>query len=491
MIHLIKAVDILLIYPGLTVEERYAAKSLGRVGGYLPPLGIACLASFLRKHGFTVDIIDAQFGIPEKDILNYIHNTNPRVIGLSSLTSAFLKATSIARCVRKNFSDKLIILGGHHATIAGGDILHQENSYDLIVYGEGEETLLDIIRQFAGCNFERKKFLKNDTILSQIRGIIFKRDGRVVKNLMREPIPNIDKLPYPARDLLPMNKYIPLPNQYRRLPVIHMLAIRGCPYRCTFCSNNAVFGKKIRSRSPEGVIDEIRHVKKCYGAQEISFWDDTMTIQKSWISEFCDRLIKDKLDITWTCYSRADAVDKNLLKKMKRSGCFNIFYGFESGTQKLLDRIKKDITLAQIEKANHLTKEAGIEVRASFMLGLPEETPALALETLNFAISLEPDYVQFSLTTPYPGTKLYQEAERYGRLSKDFWKYHGWAPVFVPYGYKDEQELLNIEREITRRFYWRWRYIFNRLKRIRTGEDIRRYFRGLQMLWGFTRRLSS
>lgn len=480
--------DILFIYSGLTVEERYGTKGFGKIGGYLPPLGIAYLASFLRKHGFTVDIMDAQFGMPEKEILNYIRQTDARAVGFSSLTSAFLKTTSLARLVRENFPDKLIILGGHHATIAGEDILARENCYDLVVYGEGEETLLDIMNEFKAGNFERDKFLKSDRSLSRIKGIVFKKEGQVIQNSRSELISNLDGLPYPARDLLPMTRYVPLPNQYRRLPVVHMVAIRGCPYSCTFCSNNAVFGRKIRSRSPRGVIDEIRQVKKDYGTREISFWDDTMTIQESWVEELCDRLIKDKLDITWTCYSRADAVEKDLLKKMKKAGCFNIFYGFESGSQRLLDRIEKGINLAQIERANRLTKEAGIEVRASFMLGLPEETPALARETLKFAISLEPDYVQFSLTTPYPGTKLYQEAERYGRLIKDFWKYHGWAPVFIPYGYKGEQELLNIEREITRRFYWRWRYIFNRFKKIRTFEDIRRYLRGLQMLWGFTRR---
>lgn len=456
--------------------------------GYLPPLGIAYLSSYLRRYGFSVCIIDAQFGVPPKDILDHIRKINPHVIGFSSLTSAFLKTTSIASSVRRNFPESLILLGGHHATIAGEDILLHENCYDIIVYGEAEETLLDIMNRFKGCNFRRKEFL-TDVLLNEIKGIMFKMGEKIIRTPPREPIPDLDRLPYPARDLLPMKRYIPLPNQYRRLPVIHMVAIRGCPYNCTFCSNNAVFGKKIRARSPGGVVDEIRYVKKHFGAREISFWDDTMTVHRAWIDEFCERMIVEDIDVTWTCYSRVDAVDGELLKKMKEAGCFNIFYGFESGIQKLLDNIGKGITLAQIERANRLTKEAGIEVRASFMLGLPEETPALARETLKFAISLEPDYVQFSLTTPYPGTRLYQEAERYGRLNKDFWKYHGWAPVFVPYGYRDEQELLNIEREITHKFYWRWRYVLNCIKKIRSLEDIRRYFRGLQMLWGFTRRV--
>jgi radical SAM superfamily enzyme YgiQ (UPF0313 family) len=240
----------------------------------------------------------------------------------------------------------------------------------------------------------------------------------------RPLIQNLDALPFPARDLLPMDKYIPLPNQYKRKPVANLMALRGCPYQCTFCSANAVFGCSLRMRSAQRVYDEIKQLVDTYGIREISFWDDTLTVNKKWLHELCDLIISNHLDITWSCYARVNTVDLDLLKKMKKAGCWNIFYGIESGNQELLDRIKKGITLDQIRNAVKLTKKAGIEVRGSFMIALPGETPEMAHKTIDFAIELDPDYAQFSITTPYPGTELFEQAKQYGELSGDFSKFH-------------------------------------------------------------------
>jgi radical SAM superfamily enzyme YgiQ (UPF0313 family) len=282
-----------------------------------------------------------------------------------------------------------------------------------------------------------------------------------------------------------MRKYIPLPNQYKRLPVVHTTAIRGCPFRCTFCSNNIVFGRKIRAKSPERVIEEITSVTRLYGAREIAFWDDTFTINKKWATSLCNLIMKEKLDIVWSCYASVNTVDKELLQTMGKAGCWNIFYGFESGIQQLINNIEKEITIDQIRNVNKWTREAGIEVRASFMLGLPGETPALAKKTIEFAVELEPDYAQFSITTPFPGTKLYTQANKYGKLSLNFAQYTGWEPVFVPFGYKDGKELVKMEKLAIRSFYLRPRYVLNRIKKIRSTEDLIRYMKGLRLIQGF------
>jgi len=211
-----------------------------------------------------------------------------------------------------------------------------------------------------------------------------------------------------------------------------------------------------------------------------------MTVKRDWMEKLCNLIIKNKIDITWTCYARVDTVDLPLLKLMKKAGCWNIFYGVESGSQQLLDNINKHITLQQIKNAVKWTKEAGIEIRASFMIALPGETPELARQTLEFAKELEPDYAQFCITTPYPGTQLYKDAERHGKLIKDFDRFHCWDAVFIPKGYKNREEVMQMEKEIFKKFYLRPKYIFGRIMRIRSWRDMKRYLKGVRFLLGFT-----
>ena len=480
--------DVMLVYPPISVEERYGSRKVGKkVGGHLPPLGIACLAAFVREKGYAVDVVDSlALEISNDDLLKRAADLKPKVIGFSILTMNYHRAVESAKILREQFPDILFIVGGHHASIMPKEIMQDNsNCFDLLVYGEGELTLLELLDKYKESDFNKTKFLKEFNLLKNIKGIVFKKHDEVVLNERRELIQDLDILPFPARDLLPMDKYIPLPNQYLRLPVVHMTVIRGCAFQCAFCSNNSVFGRRIRAKSPKRAVDEIEHVMKMYGARELSFWDDTMTTVNKWMEDFCDEILNRHLNVTWTCYSRVDTVTLELLKKMKQAGCWNIFYGFEAGNQQLLDNICKGITLDQIRNANNWTKEAGIEVRASFMIALPGETPELAQETINFAIELDPDYAQFSITTPYPGTRLWQDVEKFGTLNKDFSKYHLWEPVFVPFGYKNKEQIMEVEKKAFKQFYLRPKFIIKSLRKIRSIEDIKRYIKGLRFLLGF------
>jgi radical SAM superfamily enzyme YgiQ (UPF0313 family) len=234
-------------------------------------------------------------------------------------------------------------------------------------------------------------------------------------------------------------------------------------------------------------MEEIRDAVRDYNAREISFWDDTMTQNRNWMVTFCDALQQSGLDLTWTCYARVDTMDPPLLDKMKKAGCFNIFYGFEAGSQELLDLVDKRIRVEDNIRVCRWTREAGIEVRGSFMLGLPGETPELARQTIKFALELDPDYAQFCLTTPYPGTRLYDQAEEFGWLSTELSDYHGWKAVFVPYGYNSPEELLAMERHAMIRFYFRPSYWLRTFMKLRTPEDLTRVFKGLRMALGFVR----
>jgi len=479
-------VDLALIYPPFSVEERYARKVGRGIGGNLPPLGIASLAAWVREKGFSVGLFDAiALRLSDEDLVGRVQAAAPRVIGFSALTGNFHRAAACAKKLRDRFPDVLIVIGGHHATIAPVDALGEAPGIDLAVIGEGERPLLELLTRYREAGWQRSGFLENRSRLDELRGIAYRSGDGVVVTPPGLRIENLDSLPFPARDLLPMQDYLPLPNQYLRKPVVHMTAIRGCPFACSFCSNNAVFGRTIRCKSPARVVEEIAHVMERYGAREISFWDDTMTANRDWMIAFCDELLRRRLDITWTGYARANTVDLPLLRKMKQAGCWNLFYGFEAGDQQLLDNVGKGIPLETMRQAAKWTQEAGIEVRGSFMLALPGETPELARKTIRFAIELDVDYAQFCITTPYPGTRLWKEAETYGRLRRDFPDYHCWSPVFVPRGYRDEDEILDMERTAVRQFYCRPAFVWKCLRKIHNGADLMRYLKGLRMLAGF------
>lgn len=482
-------VDILFIFPPTSTAHRYGKENLGDLGGDLPPLGIGCLAAFLREQGFGVGILDCcALGLGAEEILRIIKEREPRVIGFSSTTYALPSAIHLAKRVRTDFPEKLTVLGGAHANVAEEDAAKEYPWFDLVVFGaDGEYTTLELMEQYAKKSYDREAFLADYTLLEKVQGIVFRKEDQIIKNLPRPAIANLDTLPLPARDLFPMERYIPLPNQYKRLPVVHMLVIRGCPYVCSFCDQAGTGG---RMRSPQKAVEEIQHVVERYGAKEISFWDDTMSFNKKWMRAFCEELIRAKLDVIWCCYAAVNTVDKPLLEHMKKAGCWNIFYGYETGVPELMRNIeahRKNGSPDRMRQVTKWTKEAGIEIRGSFMIALPGETPELAEETIKFAIQLDPDYAQFSITTPYPGTRLYDEIMqgKWGKMTThDFSEFQGWNVVFLPDGYKSKAEVWAMECRAFRSFYFRPKYIARKILGIRSWEDIKRYYRGGRALLG-------
>ena len=258
--------DVLLLFPPLSVEERYGNRKLGEIGGHLPPFGIACIASYIRKQSFSVSIIDALAEDMEPmQVLDCIGKYQPKVIGLSAMTPQFLRTVRITRDISKRFPEILTIIGGHHASIMPYETLEEDCCFDLLVYGEGEETFLELINKYKQGGWDKGEFLKGTDCLKTIDGIAFRdKDNNIIINTPRKQIADLDNLPRPAWDLLPLDKYIPLPNQYLNKPVIHMVSIRGCPFDCDLCSNNAVCGRKISAKYQEKLVDDIKYVKSKY-----------------------------------------------------------------------------------------------------------------------------------------------------------------------------------------------------------------------------------
>jgi radical SAM superfamily enzyme YgiQ (UPF0313 family) len=448
----------------------------GDKANFESPLGLAMLAAYVRQHGHEPTIIDvaAERLSPEK-VLARVADGKPPVVGITANTVMMPPATRIAALLQEHLPETLVILGGKHVSVIPEDVYGGNRPvFDVSVIGEGEETLLEIMQELERRG-SKQAFLKDVMALEKIRGIAFQHDGRLVKTPPRPFIADLDSLPFPARDLLPAHRYKPVGNRYKRLPAFSMVAIRGCPYPCTFCSEART---TVRFSSPARVVAEIEHLVEQYGAREITFWDDTMTLNKKWMYELCDRLVEKQLDIVWSCYAAINTITTELLERMKAAGCWNIFYGIETPDENLKKhiRIQKFGSTEQVKQVIQQTQAAGIEVRAAFMVGLPGETPDLAMKTLSMAIQLEPDYAQWNYTVPYPGTELWGEMKKHGRLLARNWgEFSNWYPSYLPFAYKGPEELVLIRKHILRRFYLRPRYVWGRVTKIHDMRDVRRY----------------
>ena len=470
---------ITLINPPYSLQERYGEKIPKDLQYTLPPLGLMYIASSLEKYNHKVSIIDIPaYNYTTQEIIEKIKQENPKIIGITALTPTINNTLKLSREIKQNFPNILIVLGGAHPSGFPQKILEENKFVDIIVIGEGELTFPELCDKI-----EKKK------PLSTVKGIAYNYKDKIIINPKREYVKNLDEIPFPARHLVPLKtKYKQLPYHYKKQPLVHMITSRGCPYgKCTFCFEAGRLGPYYRKRSPENVVEEIKQIINDYGAKEISFWDDNFVVGEKWVKKFNELLKKENIKISWSCSSRIDMLNEEILKEMKNAGCWTIFIGVESGDQDLLNRIKKGTNLEQIKQVVRMIQKLGIEIRASFMLALPGETPEKAEKTIKFAIELDPDYAQFCTTSPYDGTELYQDALASGSLLKNLDYYNSMTPAFVPEGYSSLDEVKKMQEKAFRKFYMRPKFIYKKLRSIKSIEDIKRYYEGFKFYIGFTR----
>jgi len=418
----------------------------------VPPLGLACLAAVAREAGHDVSIIDAfAESLNWKAFAERVAQSRYDVIGFTGMTPVF-DTTKRAISICRPHAD-VTVLGGPHATAMRKSVLDDNPDLDYAIYGEGEETFLEFLSA-----------VERGEVDSIIPGVIT-RDGTGSARQLRR---NLDDLPFPARDLLPNRNYrYPLSGSAR---ITTIITSRGCPYDCVFCDKN-VFGSQWRARSADNVLAEIDEVVSKYDIQSIIFYDDLFTLKKERLREICEGLIERKYDISWKAEGRVDLVDEEMLVLMKRAGCDTLAYGVESANQAGLDYLGKRTTPDMAREAFRKTRAAGIRTTAYFILGIPVETYDDALNSVRFAIDIKADYAQFSVLSPLPGTRLYQEAKEKG------W-YHEIAahnisdkdllrPVLLSDNW-DEEKLISIVREAHRKFYLRPSYMIRSLLRVRS-----------------------
>jgi len=435
------------------------------------------VAAVLEKNGYMVKILDLPvLGFSENSLSTIIRQEKPDVVGVTAMTPTINSAVSMVERVKECDSNITVVLGGAHATILPEETLKSVPEIDVIVRGEGEQTILELVKVLE----------KNPDSLNQVLGITYRERGSVRSNPLGPPVSDLDMLPFPAFHLLPIGKYRLHPPFGRRTPVMPIITSRGCPYRCIFCSK-AVFGKKYRSNSPAYIVDEIRFLNEKFGVKEIKFYDDVFTLDRKRVVALYMQLKEQGIDIPWTCETRVNLVDSELLGVMKDAGCYMIEYGVESGNQRVLNSLKKDITLEQTIKAFELTHEAGIETVAYFMIGSPQETSETIQETVEFAKKLNPDFVQFSIATPYPGTELYSLALEDGQVSEkwDEYVYAELKSVDNPgFGTKtlSREELSVWNKKAYKSFYLRWRYVWKRFRKMTSLGDLKTNISGLRMV---------
>ncbi len=439
-----------------------------------PPLGLALVAAILEKEGYPAKILDANaLQFKPEDVAAMV--TGADVVGITAMTPTIGTALSIARHLKQKSPNLKIILGGPHVTLLPEETLASSPDINIIVRGEGDATIIELLQA-----------MENHRPLGSVAGISYRSDGKIVHTADKESTIDIDTLPYTALHLLPWQKYQPHPPHGMAKPFSALVTSRGCPYRCAYCSK-PVFGSRFRAQSPDRVVAEIVYLQEKFGVREIAFYDDSFTLDKKRVHAIAEKIIAKKLKIAWTCETRVNLVDKELLAQMKQAGCYAVAYGIESASPKIIKTLQKDITLEQVETAVRTSREVGLQVVGYFMLGSPGETPQTIQQTIDFAKKLKVDFAQFSVTTPFPGTELY---DIYMRDKKESipWEKFVYAGTNNPASPVFESEKLSREdlkawtSRAYREFYLRPSYIWQRLRRCTSWGEIRMNFKGLGML---------
>lgn len=361
------------------------------------------------------------------------------------------------------------MIGGPHLTAVPKETMDIFPKFDIGIIGEGEETIIELLNA-----------LENNEDLEKIQGTIWRKNGQLHKTSLRPPIKNLDELPLPAWDLLPS-----LTENYR-LSVVgtksklstSLITSRGCPGRCIFC-DTAVFGRRIRGYSARYVIKMIKYLISKYGIRDFLIYDDNFVALRKRAIEICQMIKDENLEISWSCCARVNLVNAELLKMMKEAGCWQIEYGIESGSQRLLDFMKKGITLSQVKDALRLTKQAGISTRGNFIFGNILETEETLQETIDFILNLELDYFQQTFLTPYPGSQAYAIAREYGTFDPDWKKMNNLYINFVPTGLTSS-DLIKYSKLAFRKFYLRPKIIMANVRQIMNLQDLGRLFDAFQ-----------
>jgi anaerobic magnesium-protoporphyrin IX monomethyl ester cyclase len=380
------------------------------------PMGLAYLAAVLEEDGHEVTVIDCPAQeIDLEQLKTKLASIQPDLIGITSMTPTIQSALLSAHAAKVVCPNAMVVIGGPHATFMDEQVLAEEQAIDVVVRGEGEETLLELAQ-----NVSNQKALKG------IEGITFRNNGQTVRTPNRLPIQKLDELPRPAYKYFSLEKYRLFGR--KMLPI---MTSRGCPSQCSFCTTARMFGKAFRARSPKSIVDELEWLRDVHGADAFSFYDDTFTLDTKRAVTICEEIRNRKIGLPWDCQTRVSKVSEDLLATMRNANCQQVFFGVESGCQKILDAVNKGTTVEQNRKAIKMAKDAGLFVAISVIIGYPGETRNMLMQTIDLVKKADPDDVYICVATPYPGTDLRRLVEEMGyEISNDWGRYDTITPIF-------------------------------------------------------------
>ncbi|MGC2423997.1 MAG: radical SAM protein [Nitrospirota bacterium] len=435
----------------------------------VPPIGLGYLASSLRKHNHEVKIIDSVKDVLTQDeLVSRILAEKPQILGFQTFSHDAASVKKTISLIKERDNSIIMLAGGPHPSGVLDEIFMDIGNLDFAFAGEAEISLPIFIDAIQNGNL--------DSRLKEIPGLLWRDGERVVINEI-ELNPDLDSIPFPAWDLINPSTYPEAPQGvfFKRFPIAPLIVTRGCPYDCTFCAGKTVSGRRLRSRSVENVLQEIRVLTQDYGIKEIHILDDNFTLRREFVKEFCGRLLSEGFDITWNCPNgvRLDTLDEDVVGIMKESGCYTVSVGIESGSQRILDKMRKGLTLDKIKQQIGLLKKCGMTVNGFFIIGYPGETREEILETISFAKSLPLTRAIFYNYLPLPGTEAYKQLKESGGIER-----LDWDKVFqaeVPYSPRGitKEELNALQHKAHLEFYLRWGVFVDLLKEIKSFKQLK------------------
>jgi anaerobic magnesium-protoporphyrin IX monomethyl ester cyclase len=448
--------------PGQEVNARYyvpkLTKTMSKQGVVLPPLSLAYLAATLRGHGHEVTVLDANvLDLTEDQIARELKSFAPQALCFNLLTVTLHNNLFWIEKLKQHF-DVPVIVGGPHL-----DLYYEETLtfpfIDYVVRGEGWVTLPELIGA-----------LETGKDPGDVPGMQIRKNGGTIFTGIRDGFTNLDSLPMPAREFLPVAKYRTVISSRR--PVTSMLSSLGCPFRCRYCTVD----KNLKFWSAKRITDEMQECQERHGIQEVLFYDATFTLHRKRVWDLCEEIINRKMDISWTIRTRADCIDERTIHRLAEAGCTRINYGIESGDTRIMKRIARDIPLAKTREVVIATKKAGIAPFGFFIIGCPGETRESIQNTIDFACSIPLDYVQINKMVPQPDTALYEEMV--SKTGYDFWRQFALGKEDLknigPFDSEvNGEELDTFLKKAYRRFYFRPTHVINMAKRVRSLAQFR------------------
>ncbi len=444
----------------------------------MPPLGLLSIMAWLEKHQISSEIIDCYATpMPQQELVAEIIRRKPDLVAFSCTTSSFPEGNRIAEALKTADSRIRIVFGGAHACTMGAPLLDRFPAIDCLVLGEGEQTMLELVRS----GFSN---------LDVIPGLAYRdAGGASCQSPPRELIANLDDLPFPAYHLLPG-----FPNKYKlplfsspRYPNTSIISSRGCPYQCSYC-DRSVFARGFRFNSPEYILEHVAMLQRDYGIRHVFFYDDLFTFDRKRVARFCELKAKMGLKVGYNCIARLEHVDQELLGLLKSSGCWQVNFGIESGDPEILKKHRKFYGLDEVGRKLQLVKDYGMRVKGLFMVGLPGEDETAIRRTIDYALSLPLDEINVTKFTPFPGAPVYQTLQQFGEFHEEWELMNCMNFVFIPHG-MTKQQLEGLYDEFIRRFYRRSRIHWGYTKMIwKSPHSVLDFLKNLPAILKFERK---